>query len=452
MDKIKILFLNTKKGGINYFRTETPAIQLKKTHSDIFDITIKNNFKFDNIGDFINDLKLYDIIHYHQTIINDLEKNLIILNELKNNGVKLIMDIDDYWVLEKTHPLYEISIKSKLKEISLQNIKNCDYITTTTENLANEIKKYNKNVIVCENGVNPEIQSQFKSNNKFDRDLITISYIGSSSHLNDLQPLNGTINLLNSDNLTNGKFRVLLGGFDIEGTKIEKRMNQDFIKILKMLNLYNDKILKKIKLNNGKIDNIDGIPIEVKNAFKNGVIVENKRKIKPEETPYYFYEKILTDNYKLIENNSQYINYLNKFIKEKYIDEDKQKYIRRWTEKENKFAFMLDETDILLAPLADNKFNNMKSNLKQIEASTRKIPVICSDVIPYNVDGINNENCILIKESKNQDRKWYKRIKKLILDKELRIKLGNNLHRDFNEKYNLKNINDKRVNLYLFLM
>jgi glycosyltransferase involved in cell wall biosynthesis len=160
----------------------------------------------------------------------------------------------------------------------------------------------------------------------------------------------------------------------------------------------------------------------------------------------------LTDSYRLIDKDREYINYLNKFTKEKYVNESDVQYIRRWTAKPNEYAYMLDETDILLAPLVDNKFNNMKSNLKQVEASTRKLPIICSDVVPYNVDGVNGENCFLIKSTKNEARTWFRALKKLIVDPELRTSMGNKLYEDFNEKYSLENVNNKRVNLYKSLI
>jgi glycosyltransferase involved in cell wall biosynthesis len=452
MDKIKLLFFNLDKGGVNYFRTETPAIQLKKSSSDIFDVTVVNELKFETYDTAVEFFKEFEIIHYHRTIFNNLVDNLRLINELKTHGIKLIVDIDDYWELDKTHPLYMISLKNNLKDISLQNIINADVVTTTTDFFADEIKKYNKNTFVLYNGVNSEILPQFKSNNNFDRDILNISYIGGSSHFYDVKLLDGVVNILNSDNATRGKFRVILGGFDTNGSISERQINEEFVKILKMLKLYNNKILNTIKINKGNISNIKEIPQQIRDLFKDKVFINKKRDIKPQESTYFKYENILTDNYKLINNNREYMNYLNKFTSEKYINEDSVQYIRRWTAKPNQYAYTLDETDILIAPLVNNKFNNFKSNLKQVEASTRKLPIICSDVIPYNIDGINNVNSILIKPSKNEFRDWGKAIKKLILNKNLRIELGNNLYNDFNEKYNLENINKNRVELYKSLV
>lgn len=452
MSKIKILFFNEDKGGVNYFRTETPAIQLKHSNSDEFEITILNKLDTKNVQEIFELFKVYDIIHYHRTILNNINDNLSLILKLKEYGVKLIVDIDDYWELDKTHPLYSYSLKNNLKEISLQNIKNVDYVSTTTEYFADEISKYNENVIVLPNSINSKISPQYKSNNKTNKNLVTISYIGGSSHLYDVQLLKGVINLLNSDNTTRGKFRVLLGGFDISGTISEKIISEDFIKILKLLNIYNNKTLNIIKKNKGYIDNINEIPLEVRNAFKNGVFIDKQRPIKPTESVYVKYEQILTDSYKLLNNDREYINYLNKYTREKYVNEDNVSYIRRWTTKPNEYVYLLDETDILLAPLIDSKFNNMKSNLKQLEASSRKLPIICSDVIPYNIDGVDKENCFLVKSTKNEARTWFRSLKKLINDPELMSNMGNKMYDDFKDKYNLENVNKKRVSLYTSIL
>jgi glycosyltransferase involved in cell wall biosynthesis len=449
----KLLFFNKDNGGVNYFRTETPAIQLKSDYSDIFDISIKNSLKNEtNIDEIVDELSVYDIIHYHRSFVNNIELNLSIINKLKDKNIILIYDIDDYWVLDITHLLYTQAINSKLKELTISNIVNADYVTTTTDHFLNEIIKYNKNVLVLKNSVNPNISPQFVNNNKFNRDVVNITYLGGSSHLYDLKLIEGTINILNSDKELKNKFKIILGGFDTSGIINEKIMNPEFIKSIKILNLYTNDFINQFKKHKGDIEKIKGLPKEVIDAFKNKVFIYKKRNITPKESIYYKYENILTDNYRLLNNDTTYLNYLNKFTKEKYINENKVNYVRRWTAKTNEYAKILDETDILLAPLVDNKFNNYKSNLKQVEAVTRKLPIVCSDVLPYNVDGINGVNCILIKNKKNQAKHWAKALKKLILDENYRKELGNKLYEDIYEEYNLINVTKKRVELYTSLI
>lgn len=445
---VKLLFFNKDKGGVNYFRTEIPAIQLQNDYTDHFNITVKNSFKDESTDNIIKELSEYDIIHYHRTIVKDIEQNNLILDSLKDKGVTLIYDVDDYWELDITHPLHMHSIKANLKNLTLSNIVKADHITTTTDVLANEIRKYNNEVTVLKNSVNSDLLPQYRNNNKYDRDILNITYIAGSSHLNDLKLLDGVVNLLNSDISLKNKFKFILCGFDTKGYITENVINPEFTKVMKMLNLYTNDFVIQMKKYNGDISKIKQIPQQIKDVFKDKVFINKQREIKPNESIYYKYESILTDNGKLLNNDREYINYLNKFTKEKYIKEDSVRYIRRWTAKPNEYAKVLDETDILIAPLADNKFNNLKSNLKQVEAATRKLPIVCSDVLPYNVDGVNDENCILIKPSKNQKRDWAKSLKKLIMDKEYRESIGNKLYKDFSVEYNLVNVTEKRVNLY----
>jgi glycosyltransferase involved in cell wall biosynthesis len=83
---------------------------------------------------------------------------------------------------------------------------------------------------------------------------------------------------------------------------------------------------------------------------------------------------------------------------------------------------------------------------------SRKLPIICTDIPPYNVDGVHMKNCILIPYKKNNDRDWYKAIKKLVLEPNLREDLGNQLYEDFKVKYNLKHVTEKRADFYSSLI
>jgi glycosyltransferase involved in cell wall biosynthesis len=61
------------------------------------------------------------------------------------------------------------------------------------------------------------------------------------------------------------------------------------------------------------------------------------------------------------------------------------------------------------------------------------------------------ENCVLIPlkpSEKHAHKNWKKHLKKLILDGDLRKRLGEQLHEDFKELYNLKNVTEKRARLY----
>jgi len=84
-------------------------------------------------------------------------------------------------------------------------------------------------------------------------------------------------------------------------------------------------------------------------------------------------------------------------------------------------------------------FNRSKSNLRWMEYSALKIPVICSPVLAYQ-NVIHNKTGMLATEKDE----WYNAIKALIDDKNLRRTLAENAYNEVREKYNLE-INAPKV-------
>ncbi|HPC09466.1 MAG TPA: hypothetical protein PLN85_00130 [archaeon] len=599
-NKIRILFYNSDTAGVNYFRTQTPAIELEKNHSDDFYIEINPHIDFNDLKT-LDYLKSFDIIHYHRQLHGNLNIMNNLSKELKKSGVLLIADIDDYWYLPQQHPFYTLSRERKLHIPIIENLKIADYVTTTTDLFASEIKKItNKdNVEVFYNSINPIWMKQFQNNWKPDPDgRVRITYMAGScyddkteiltedgwklfkdlnkteqvatlnpetnlieyqkpteyinepydgdmyyasdcaidfavtpnhkmyvsfdlksgfelvemsevfnkksnfyfkreknlietecvnecpkilyykvskktykgniycvnvpnhiiyvrrngksywcgnSHLGDIEQLRGVINVLSNDWELKDKFKVIIAGWDAEGDTTEYSFNNEFKFELEKRGLWTSNIIKAINSSKGNVDMLP-IPNELKNKYRNKIFNESKRSIKSEESVYYQYEKILTDNHNMIKNED-YLSWLMNFERNiKYDNEGN--YARRWTEKANIYAKVLDETDIVLAPLSDNKFNHLKSNLKQVECWSRKLPIVCSDIPPYNIHGKHMKNCILIPPEKNARKYWIKNLKKLILDPNLRKELGENLYNDFKDEYHLTNVTKKRADFY----
>lgn len=446
-DKIKILFHTRDAAGVNYFRIQTPAQQLEREHSDQFRVEINPDLDFKN-PEIIEYLKSFHIIHYHKQLVNNINDAVKLANVLKEAGVILIVDIDDYWHLDKSHPFYKTYSSRNLHLDVIDNLKIADYVTTTTELFAEQIKKVTgkDNVFVFPNSIDPTWMKQFQNNKKPDPNgLVRISYMAGSSHQGDVEQLHGVVNRLNFDPLTKNKFKIIIAGWDTEGTTNDVTFNQDFSRELQKRGLWNKDMVKAINKSDGNIDLIPNLPDDLIGKFRNKIFLSKQRAINSVESVYLNYEKILTDNYNIIDNND-YMKWLEKYERDKYDDE--KYFARRWTQKANIYAKVLDETDISIAPLADHKFNFMKSNLKQVECWTRRIPIVCSDIPPYNVDGIHERNCMLVPAKKNADKYWYKYLKRLIVDKNFREELGNNLYYDFSVKYNLKTVTNNRSKFY----
>ncbi|NJO65107.1 MAG: glycosyltransferase family 4 protein [Richelia sp. RM2_1_2] len=454
MTRKKILFYNLDGAGVNYYRTLTPATQLERDHSDKFDVEINPEVNF-NDPNVLQYLKKFDIIHYHRFMVSSVPNMLRLANDLKKEGVTLIVDIDDYWHLDPTHPMYHIYNDKKTSNDIVDNLKIADYVTTTTDVFASEIRKVTKkdNVFVLPNAVNPEWMKQFKDDRKPDPDgLVRITYMAGSSHMNDLQQMIGVTNMLNANQDTKGKFKMIIAGWDTEGTTNDVTFNQEFGQELQKRNLWTPQMIKSINKSKGNVDLIEKLPQALRDKYRGNVFFIKNRSINSSESIYLAYEKILTNNYAII-TDEEYKKWLTNYERNKYVNEGV--FARRWTQKANIYAEVLNETDISIAPLADNMFNRMKSNLKQVECWSRRIPIVCTDIPPYNVDGVDDENCLLIPWAKNNlrnkriDQDWAKALRRLILSKELRERIGNGLYETFKEKYNLKNVTDKRAELYM---
>lgn len=446
--KIRILFYNVDVAGVNYFRTLTPAMELEKNHSDEFYVEINPQIDFTD-PKYIDYLKSFHIIHYHRQMLGDTREMLNLANELRKSGTILIADIDDYWVLHKMHPFYSLNLEKKMYIPIIENLKIADYVTTTTELFANEIRKVvgRDNVGVFYNSVDPAWMKQFQNNWQPDPDgLVRITYAAGSSHMIDMELLDGVFNVLSNDFSVNDKFKVIIAGWDTEGSTTDVTFNQEFGELLQKKGLWTPEIVKAINKSRGDIDQIPKLSHEIRDKYRGKIFDSKQRSIKSTESVYLIYENILTDNHRMIKS-PDYVQWLMNFERDvKYPNEGN--FARRWTQKANTYATVLDETDIVLAPLADNPFNAKKSNLKQVECWTRKLPIVCSDVPPYNIDGKHMENCILIPVVKNGRKEWVKYIKKLILDADLRKRLGEQLYEDFKDKYHLATVTKKRTEFY----
>ncbi|MFN9953847.1 MAG: hypothetical protein ACK55I_12175, partial [bacterium] len=92
----------------------------------------------------------------------------------------------------KEHPIHDIIMFNKINEKITANLKVAKYVTTTTTLFADEISKYNKNVFVLPNAINPN-EPQFKEPT-LESDRIRVGWLGGSSHLHDLKLLDGFVN------------------------------------------------------------------------------------------------------------------------------------------------------------------------------------------------------------------------------------------------------------------
>jgi glycosyltransferase involved in cell wall biosynthesis len=400
MSKIKVLVLPSDRSGVSKFRSVDPHIALQTQYGDDFHIDIDYEPR-------INDPRYwsqYQIVHIHRNVGPNYEVGYQIIQNLNAMGIVTIVDIDDYWLPTKEHPIHAIIKENKIHEKIIENLKIAKYVTTTTTLFADEIKKHNKNVFIFPNGINPE-ESQFKEKT-LPSDKIRVGWLGGSSHYHDLLLLEGMVSKLSD---YQSKLKYVLCGFDTRGTMTE-------------------------------IDKATG--------------KQKQRPIKPHETVWVKYEEIFTDGYRIV--SPEYKEYLNRFDSVKsYSNLSEENYERVWTLPVTTYAKNYSKFDISLAPIKNHIFNRVKSQLKVIEAGFYKKAIIASNVGPYSIDlkhclqngNFVDGNALLVDENKNHSD-WSKFVKKLIDNPNMIEDMGNRLYETVKDTYDLRNITNDRSQWY----
>jgi len=376
---------------------------LQNNHSEDFHVDIDYEPK---INDY-NYWRQYDIVHFHRTIGQDYDNSVSLIQKLNSLGIVTIMDLDDYWLPTKEHPVHQMVLQMKLHEKIMANLKAAGHVTTTTSVFAKEISKFNKNVYILPNAINPK-ESQFNVNPE-PSDKLRFGWLGGSSHLHDLKLLDGTINKLSQHK---DKFSMYLCGFDTRGTVTE--INQQA----------------------GE---------------------QKQRDIKPEETVWARYEEIFTDNYKTVDPKHK--EFLMSFNDEEYVSDVLPFYNRIWTKPVTSYATNYKWFDVSLAPIKNHIFNRVKSQLKVIEAGFHKKAIIASNIGPYTIDlkhGLKNGeftdgNALLVDEARNHSD-WAKYMKKLIDNPNWAYDLGQRLYETVKDTYDLNKVTKDRAELYKSLI
>ena len=402
MSKIKVLVLPSDKTGVGKFRSVDPHVMLQNLYPDDFHVDIDYEPKINDV----NYWKQYQIVHFHRSIGHDYDMAVQIIQMLNNMGIVTIMDLDDYWLPTKEHPIHQLILQNKINQKIMANLKVAGYVTTTTSLFAKEIEKLNKNVFVLPNAINPN-EPQFKANTE-PSDRMRFGWLGGSSHLHDLKLLDGTFNRLNS---LKDKFSVYLCGFDTRGTVTE------------------------VNKQTGE---------------------QKQRPIKPEETVWARYEEIFTDKYRLVTNEQK--DELIKFKEGDFVNPNFPTYNRIWTKPVTSYAANYRWFDVSLAPIKNHIFNRVKSQLKVIEAGFYKKAIIASNVGPYTIDlkhslkngEFTDGNALLVDEVRSGD--WAKYMKKLIDNPNWAQDLGERLYETVKDRYDLNIVTKERAELYKTLI
>lgn len=394
--KIKMLVIPSDRTGVGKFRSVDPHVYIAEHYGDEFDVDIVYNMPNGDLEAF---LKQYDLIHIHK----QLDKQCKIIDMIKFLGIPVILDIDDHFKLGNDHPMSITAKKERWHEPIINHLKKADYVTTTTPIFADVIKQHNKNVKVFPNAINPE-EKQYAVAKNPRTDKLRVGIICGSSHLKDLELLSGIATQVNKD-----KVQFVLCGFDTRGTRT----------------IYKD---------NGEVET---------------------RPIYPQESVWCDYEKIFTDNYRTI--SPEHKDFLMKYIAGVDDPFTNEPYRRMWTRHINDYATHYQNVDVLIAPLKENDFNKVKSELKEIECGFTHTAFIGQNFGAYTINlvpmiekggKINEKGTALLVDSSKNHKQWAKYINKLADDADMLKKLQDNLYNFVKDRYSLAEICKQRVEFY----
>ena len=94
-----------------------------------------------------------------------------------------------------------------------------------------------------------------------------------------------------------------------------------------------------------------------------------------------------------------------------------------------------------------NDFNDSKSEIKVAECGRYKVPLIASNVGCYDETILNGKTGYLI-DPDAPKKDWVNILTKVVKDKKLRLRMGQNLHEITEQYFDLNKVAKDRVKLY----
>jgi glycosyltransferase involved in cell wall biosynthesis len=398
MSKYTIAVFVGAKNGVSYYRQAIPHGHIIRNHSDEFKIIWKA--KSDKLTE--EELKEVNLVH-HCGYYDFNEESLY-----RKHNIAVVLDKDDWWQLPQNHlRAYEWHI-GKIWYRTELSIASADHIICTTNYLADKVKELNKNITIIPNSFDPQLPQFQPQAHIIDPNFIRFGWFGANTHLEDVELLREPFDKLDKEKMMRGRYQVVLGGFSMR--------DQD----RHMLQMDKEGKPKKIRI--------------------------------PDfDTIWSKFERVFTNEYYSLRGKKEYLSYLSRYDETDTIPMQREQYKRIWMKDVSDYCKGYHEIDVAIAPLIDNEFNRCKSQLKLIEAGIFGRPLIASKVYPYQIDGLNDENCILV-AANSASNTFHTAMRRFILNPDLIKEMGNNLKELVYDRYDINKVNVERIQLYKHLI
>lgn len=178
---MKGLLVYQQLGGVEYHRLHNP---MKIMHEEGFHVQHTPTLDDIQLEDH-KKLEQFDYVLFSRNISPKMNPEPV-FKLLRDMGVKIIMDVDDYWYLPKSHVGANFYKRANYSACTEWQLKNADEVWVTHEHLGKLVGEFNPNWAVIGNGIDPSAMP-IEGNQFTDK----VFYQGSVTHRFDLRMLNG---------------------------------------------------------------------------------------------------------------------------------------------------------------------------------------------------------------------------------------------------------------------
>lgn len=196
---MRILGLGSRMSGVTLHRITLPLAYMNDIKAKVTDLPTVEILE-----------EGWDLVYYNRLSSFDDKWDEI----RKELNCKVIMDLDDYWVLPANHLNYldYLDFNSRIEN----NLRTADLITCTNQNVADKAYQYNKNIEIFPNAL-PYGFHQFTEDKRED-ERIRIFWAGGVTHQHDLEILKYPLQRLKP---YANKIKMVIGGYN-DTDKISK--------------------------------------------------------------------------------------------------------------------------------------------------------------------------------------------------------------------------------------
>ena len=317
--------------GCGFYRLYQPYNHLAKNY-DVNVTFASSLMRTENSAYTDDELREFDSVIWHKTLFDTRD-----IKRVNSLGISTVVDFDDHWVVGKEHTLYKQYTKEGLPAKLHKLLLLADYVTCTTEELADEIYLHNENVQVLPNGV--DLNYSGWKEERVSEDKFVFGYLGGPCHTRDVALLRGV------SMATGAHFRL----FGYNGTDIYKFYasildggNFSLFKGADIWNypqFYNYLDVSLVPLEDSKFNSMKSeLKMIEAGAFGKAVIVSN---VKP-------YTNVISDkNCIAVESKSEWIDAIKRLNGNKELARDLGEQLREDTKRYSLDVINIDRFNFL---------------------------------------------------------------------------------------------------------